>query len=480
MENAERRARLCCLVATMLLILNACRTSERTADVSKQDFERVTVGIGEDYPKATRSLTKARHDLEVVKTNGLSVLRISFSWAEMEPERGKYDWAFWDSFVRMATDEFGLRLIPYVCYTPSWASRTPESFWTQPPTDPAFFREFLKVLVSRYKGRIHSWEIWNEPDNPEYWRGSLNEFATLIEEGSRAVHEADPRAQIVMGGLAGNLNFLAGMLTNHLALKEINIFNLHNYYETWSNDSIEQIPQYINHARDLLRGHDRQTPLWLAEVGYSNFRRGDHVSAQVKATAAFEHTAQYQASALFRLLTLALASGDVSLVTWYRINDLPSETEVIGDQNNLYLGILSTNREPKPALKALSFFETLFGNGFRRSDEVRIQKEADSTAEVHEFWLPGQTMVLVAWLRTRAPHGTANFNDLREQMKAERLNFFLPFEIVEEPSIFNECGVKLNYFAPSNLREFALKLDDPHVKIVLLRSEGGKTKEVLN
>jgi hypothetical protein len=82
----------------------------------------------------------------------------------------------------MAVAEYELRLIPYVCYTPAWASAEPESktVWTTPPKDPAAFGRFVGELVARYRSRIHSREIWNEPDIVEFWTGTTTQFAALL------------------------------------------------------------------------------------------------------------------------------------------------------------------------------------------------------------------------------------------------------------------------------------------------------------
>ena len=78
-------------------------------------FRTVPIGIGEDYASNRRTTEAARQDLDVCRRAGASVLRISFSWAEMEAQPGHYDFTFWDEFVPMAVDRHGLRLVPYVC-----------------------------------------------------------------------------------------------------------------------------------------------------------------------------------------------------------------------------------------------------------------------------------------------------------------------------------------------------------------------------
>lgn len=134
--------------------------------------------------------------------------------------------------MRMATDEFGIRLIPYVCYTPQWNSTgNAGNYWRQPPKDNARFAEFMKLIVTRYRGRNHSWEIWNEPDNPEYWEGSVAQYAELLKIGSSAVRQADPDAKVVLGGLAWNIGFLRELFGSYQVSPAIDVVNFHCYYE---------------------------------------------------------------------------------------------------------------------------------------------------------------------------------------------------------------------------------------------------------
>ncbi|HVX84363.1 MAG TPA: cellulase family glycosylhydrolase [Phycisphaerae bacterium] len=314
----------------------------------------MTMGLCEDYPKSSRSLAHARADLDACRASGAQVLRIAFSWLDMQPRPGQLDFSFWDDFVRIAVDEYHIRLIPYVCYTPRWAAGDPsDNFWHAPPRDPADFARFLTALVTRYRSRIHSWELWNEPDNPAYWSGSVPQFAALVEAGSHAVRQADPHALVVLGGIAWNADFLARLFQDPALLPAVDVVNMHAYYETWSPDSLQQLPHSIHRLHDLIALHAGRQRLWLAEIGYSDFRRPDgFVSGQYTARFSFEHTPAYQADYLLRAAALAASTGQVDLFAWYRINDLPDGVNVIGDVNNRHLGILDTQGRPKPAFDA--------------------------------------------------------------------------------------------------------------------------------
>lgn len=435
------------------------------------------VGIGEDYAEGARTLANARRDLALLHRQGLRVLRLSLPWEAMEPEPGRYDWKFWDEYISLATDQYHIRLLPYLCYTPRWAATVRNAdFWREPPRDDAQFAEFVKRVVTRYRGRIHSWEIWNEPDNSYYWLGSVEQFAALLRAGSVAVREADPSAQVVMGGLAWNLSFLEAMLTNGPTMRAVNIVNLHNYYETWAEDPLERIPAYIGRAGDLLNRYHDPLPIWTAEVGYSSFRQGAQVSGQFRAYYTYEHTPAGQAAALFRALTLLQASGRVSLVTWYRLHDLPATQEVIGDVNNRFLGLVDTAGHPKPALRALRYFRALFHNGYQCLDtQARVTKRLKSAAEVHAFARPDGSVVVVAWLRTVVPGERGDNSGQVRDRRREKVVVALPFALKPDAALFNELGEATGLVPVARQRgraHFHLALQDGKVRVVILRRAG--------
>jgi hypothetical protein len=363
-------------------------------------WQTATLGLCEDYPEETRSLERARADLAAARAAGAQVLRIAFGWDSMEQERGHHDWSFWDEFVRMAVDEFGLRLIPYACYTPKWAAKDQgENFWRSPPRDPEDFARFMSALVDHYKHAIHSWELWNEPDNQAYWLGTPQEFAALVRAGSRAVRAADPRATIVLGGIAGETDFLDTLFSSEHIAPHVDVVNIHSYFETWHPDPIEWLPRYVERAATITREHGENEPLWMAETGYSSVNGRAAVSDVYRAHYRGEHTDEAQATALARIALLALSTGRLPLFAWYRINDLPTTEDVIGDDNNRHLGVRSVNGTPKPAHAALAQLTKLFAQPYRIvRPEIRVTANIGPPAEVHVFELRDGRQVVAAWL----------------------------------------------------------------------------------
>lgn len=463
---------------------------EPAAPALPKSFHMMSIGVCAEYPAQSRSLDAARHDLELLQTNGIHDLRVGFSWRDLQPKKRKYDWSFWDDFVRMAAEEYDVHLVPYVYCTPLWASSsTNADYWQQPPADEDQFAAFMKQLVTRYGSRIHSWEIWNEPDNPYYWRGSVEQFADLLGAGGQAVHGIDPTAKTVTGGLDWNMDFLEALLVNP-AISNMDVISLHNYNETWTSEPLERITDSVGRASDLIHQHGQHQEIWLGEAGYSSFRRGSFVSGQYVAHFETEHTPEAQAAALFRIMTLASASGKVSLAAWYRIHDLPWTPGDIGDQNSSCLGLLDTNNAAKPALHALQFFNSLFSHGFNCIDsQVRVSKPIGSPVEVHVFECPDGSMVVAAWLRTyvpgrRAPasYGQTSTGALAlpvvPDSRSITIDLEFPFAVGTSAAVFDDLGQptgRLPIFTTSaSSRISNLSIKDSVVTVLKLKSASVK------
>jgi hypothetical protein len=425
-------------------------------------LRRVPLGLCEDYPEETRSLEEVRRDLAVLRAAGVDVLRVSMGWDGLEPEKDRYDFAFWDAFVDVAVRTFGIRLIPYVAYTPRWDSDgTPEAFWKTPPRDTAEFAEIMGLLAARYRGRIHSWELWNEPDNRDYWLGSAAEYAALLAAGSAAVRRAAPEARVVSGGLAGGVPFLRELFDEHGSAEHVDIVNLHAYYETWNPNPLEVLPEYLDEVSAIVRRHGGRQALWLAEVGYSDFR-----APAGGPSAPYEHTPDFQAVMLVRTLALAYAHPALSLVAWYELKDPGASAPMIGDDHNRHLGVTFVDGTRKPAFAALAFTQSLFSQGFAVVDaELDIERRSPSDVELRGFVTARRTLVVVAWLRTHGSHAPSDGADARR----ESVRVGAPYARSGPARVYDERGrsvdAKLREHAGARV-DFTLELAAGEVRVV--------------
>jgi hypothetical protein len=412
-------------------------------------FARVPLGLCEDYPEETRSLDEARRDFELLQAAGVRVLRVSIGWDGVEPERDRYDFGFWDAYVELA-GEYGVALLPYVAYTPHWnAAGERDDFWRAPPREPAELGELLGLLAARYRGRIQSWEIWNEPDNRDYWLGSAAQYAELLDLGSRAVRAAAPEARVVFGGLAGGVGFLRELFDRHGAAADVDVVNLHAYYETWNPNPVETIAQYVEEVSAIVQRHGGRQAIWMAEIGYSNHRAPDGSAGASRY--AYEHSLDFQAVMLVRNLALVLSKPEVSLIAWYELKDPRPSDAMIGDDHNRHLGVAFADYRTKPAFDALVSMNGLTASGLRPIDDVlRVAGARPSDLELHA-WLTGRRSALViAWLATY-PEGAAAAPAGAEDERQRLVRVRLPYAAGGEIRAFDARGRAR--VAPTALRQ---------------------------
>jgi hypothetical protein len=108
-------------------------------------------------------------------------------WANLEPQKGQWNFATLDAYVGLAEKNNVSVLIPLV-FTPRWASARPgEPSAYSPgnaaePRDIADWRNYVRVVAVRYKNRVHCYEIWNEPNLPSFFSSGPAQILRLARE----------------------------------------------------------------------------------------------------------------------------------------------------------------------------------------------------------------------------------------------------------------------------------------------------------
>jgi len=390
------------VVLTFIGHVTGAELPSRRTQTNAQGFYRFQLALGDDYfdGKTPAEYHRATRHLRLARSLGIKYLRCAFSWNAIETAQGKYDWKFWDHIVAESQQQ-GIVLLPYVAYTPEWAARSKGEFWRQPPSSPELFASFMRVIAARYRGRIASWELWNEPDLAEYWTGTVAEFAELIRLGAAAVREADPTATIVLGGLSNGPSPFFKALLKHHSQDVVDVVAMHGYPESWHEERAERL--YYDRVRemaDLLPDKD----IWLNESGYPDYRyRPAEASVSgVHAYYRYEHSRAYQAVFLFKMMLMSLAHGKVSMAGWYRIDDFPhSDKRLPPDRIHNHLGIIDVAGRRKPTFFALRFFTQLF-NRPTRAAPLKWQSSAGKQTQtiLESIEKDNGELVIAGWLRS--------------------------------------------------------------------------------
>ncbi|MCU0494024.1 MAG: polymerase, partial [Chloroflexaceae bacterium] len=125
-------------------------------------------------------------------------------------------WEKYDLIVETA-NRFNIQLIMRLERAPLWAR--PELANTQawrdglaidgnstgPPDDFADYGNFVRTIVSRYRGQVRYFQIWNEPNLKNEWNWQTpgpQDFVGLLRVGYTAAKEANPDAVVLFPSLA--------------------------------------------------------------------------------------------------------------------------------------------------------------------------------------------------------------------------------------------------------------------------------------
>jgi hypothetical protein len=160
---------------------------------------------------------KQEKTLDMARAAGITWMKQQFSWEEIEPGKGTFQWTKYDRIVDLA-GRYGLQVIARLDRPPAWTrSEAEEAFATRPPDDLADYGDFVYAFVRHYQGRVHYIQIWNEPNLSAEWgfqRVDAVAYTQLLEVAYRRAKEADPDVVVLSGPLAITLED-ASMRGNH-------------------------------------------------------------------------------------------------------------------------------------------------------------------------------------------------------------------------------------------------------------------------
>lgn len=125
----------------------------------------------------------------VVREGRLTHVRQLFSWAEIEPAQGAFEWARYDAIMAAAAAT-GVEVVAVLADTPAWA-RAPDEAESRdaPPRSTASFQALCAALRARYSA-LRYFQIGQALDDPTRWGGRAprpDEYAALLTVASEAL-----------------------------------------------------------------------------------------------------------------------------------------------------------------------------------------------------------------------------------------------------------------------------------------------------
>jgi hypothetical protein len=241
-------------------------------------------------PASTFGLNVHTPDTRVVGEiagSGVGWVRIDFVWALIEDEQDVLDWRLYDRLID-DLEARGLRIFATLQGTPGWA--TDGELLIGVPRDTDDWRDFCFRSAWRYRGRVHAWGLWNEP-NHVFFDGTRRQYIDdILLAGAASVRAADPDA-LVCGPELAHLqsgdwdSWLRDVVRE--TRDELDVVTHHVYPDGASSGSVTEAlveggrwpwePSAVAVVLDDAGWDGR--PFWLTETGADAYDHGEAAQA---------------------------------------------------------------------------------------------------------------------------------------------------------------------------------------------------------
>jgi len=167
-------------------------------------------------------------NLEMLSQCGVKWIRAWWGWGMAEKQPGKFDWTEYDRQYNLVADQkmliMPILLRYYSSYEQAWAGSMDGI--QQPPYKMSQWGDFVFQTVSRYRGRVRVWEIWNEPQCLD--RFTPETYTELCKVTYTQARRADPACRLVGFAGVGPLEFIRKTVAAG-GLKYMDIIGEHSY-----------------------------------------------------------------------------------------------------------------------------------------------------------------------------------------------------------------------------------------------------------
>lgn len=194
------------------------------------------------------------------------------TWPNLEPRKGVWRFENVDKYIALA-EQHGVGLIMPLALSPTWASARPaEKSAYQPgnaaePANLDDWREYVRTVTTRYKGHVHYYEIWNEPNLKAFCTANVDQILTLTREASQIVHQVDPTAKVVSPSATSSagLPWLSEFLSKGGG-QYVDIIGFHLYVNPQPPEAMLPLIQQIRQIMDANGASAK--PLWNTETNW--------------------------------------------------------------------------------------------------------------------------------------------------------------------------------------------------------------------
>jgi hypothetical protein len=284
---------------------------------------------------------------------GVQFVRFDFDWKDIEPDNDNFVFSKYDNILAELNAR-GIKVLGILDYDNDWSNPT-----TGDVEDMNHFADYVYNTVKHFGSQIKFWQVWNEPNNQNFWPSpSAENYTNLLKRSYGAAKQADPEAVVILGGLVGNgqdalelfgipfgkANFLSDIYVNG-GKDYFDVASIHPYNYSIPIDSTASLEAAVAAARAVMVDNsDGSKPLWITELGPLYMPREPILLLSDRG---------YSDNEIASWLTLIYTNlqSHVDKLFWYEFRDNPKSFDLLNPDPN-WEGLVESDYETKEAYGA--------------------------------------------------------------------------------------------------------------------------------
>ena len=344
-EWKPRWAALFVLAAVPLSVASLEDALGVTRDAS---FYSVEADILRDYD-STDNFADFR---DLYNSTGAGTVRVPIRWRDISTGPGAYDFSLLDQVIGAVRSD--VQIVATLFTIPDWAnvdnySADPTARWraSYPADDINDWTDYVEAVTDRYQDRIDLWEVWNEPDNPDFFSPTPDPdlYLPILKSARDVIKATDSDSIVAVGGMSTNgirkNRWFADAYGNFMpdlyqAIEDLgddpddyfDVVAIHPYWYPSLGETVQTMNDMVDEITDLMDSKgDSEKPLWVTEFGFT-------LNNVDEAT---------QAAALTESLEAFASNERIDLASCYILRDIG---------NGHLFGLYDSDSNPRQALSA--------------------------------------------------------------------------------------------------------------------------------
>lgn len=438
---------------------------------------------------------RREQQMRMIADAGFAWIRQQFPWEDIEIHgRGDFTdrrndtngdgapdpvsaWVKYDNIVELAS-QYGVQIIARLDAAPNWSHADPQDGSFPPPDDFQDYVNYAVAVATRYQGRIHHYQIWNEPNIfPEWGTNPVNPeaYTEMLCRTYAALKAVDPKIVVIAGALSPTVALTPMNLSEFIYLQRMydagaaacfDVMSVQGYgfYSGPTDQRLRTTTlNFGRHAyvRDIMVANgDADKAIWISEAAWNPVDAPD-VPPDLVGRENFGAVTQQQA-AEYMPQAYERARQDFPWIGVINYWFFKRATDTERDQPFYYFRMVEPDFTPLPIYTAMQEFDLppILYAGVHQADHwaISLTDPQIETAEDAQFHEAARTVN--AEFQARGTHVTVRWRGARLTGVVD--GTFVTEYTADDPSAWHETTIytaliaETHYFALESAEPFLL------------------------